>query len=190
MSLDRVECHISSGIGGFFVSYGTRALEKMIDDLPGETDAKEWNHGDYKKVTKGILERAKKFGKPYKVILGGHSYGCVFVAEIANELSKNGILVDYAFCIDPTAGFSQAKRMTLDKNVLKVDEFWATSGIPAMARKLTNNGVSRRQAVMSFVNGYDMDRYKLYMVPGGHIPCASNEIVRKQVIKVVGNLLK
>lgn len=185
MSLDRVECHISSGIGGAFVSYGTRALEKMIDDLPGEADAVEWNHGDYKKVIAGILERSKKLGKPYKVILGGHSYGCVFVGEIAKALSKNGILVDYAFCIDPTAGFSEVKRMVLDKNVLKVDEFWATSGIPAIARKL-----SKKQARMSFVDGYDMSLHKVFTVPGGHIPCASDEIVRKQVMKVVGNLLK
>lgn len=190
MSNDRIECHISSGLGGWFVSGGTKALAKLLNKLPQEVNAKEWNHGDYKKVAQGILDRAKKFGKPYKVILGGHSYGCVFVAEIANTLSKNGILVDYAFCIDPTAGHFEAARMKLDKNVLKVDEFWATSGFPAIARKLTNNGVLRRQGVMSFVDGYDMDRHELFTVPGPHIPCASNPIVQKQVIKVVGNLVK
>lgn len=184
--MDRNECHISAGLLPTFTSYGVKNIEKLVDALPSECDAKTWKHTQWKMVANGIIERAKKFGKPTSVTLGGHSYGCEFICLVAKELAKEGIKVDYMFAIDPTAGSVADKNMVVGSNVLRVDEFWATSGFPHFARKLTGN----KHAALSFTDDYDMDNYAKMIIPGGHIACASNQIVVRRVLREIGRVLK
>jgi hypothetical protein len=140
-----------------------------------------WYWWNWKNCVKKIVK-----AKPDIAILGGHSYGCVFAGRVANEIKKYGIKVAYLYAIDPTAGYPrQFNLMTLDNNVEKVDEFWASWGFPAGARAAGYGGQ------MGFVPNYKhSENYRLFQVGGGHIASASNPITVNRVISQIKEITK
>jgi hypothetical protein len=174
----KITSDISAGLGDALFDKGTQDIEELLDKLPLPTD--HWYWWNWRACAKKIIK-----AKPDFAILGGHSYGCVFAAQVANAVKKEGIKVAYLYAIDPTAGTKQFKLMTLDNNVEKVDEFWASYGFPAIARKFKQGGQ------MNFVPNYShKDNYKLFQVGGSHIPSASSSITVSRITSQVKKILE
>ncbi|MEM9331666.1 MAG: hypothetical protein AAGA53_10090 [Pseudomonadota bacterium] len=182
----RVECHIFAGLGGPLTSRGTRLLEDMIDQLPLEVDAHHHKHSSYERVTEGIIARAKRFG-PAMTLLIGHSYGALRCQQISVAMAKQNLPVDYVAGIDPTALPLNHLPMEIPDNVLLVDEFHATRGIPARVRKRIPNGERGGKFV---VPGNKPDRHIVVEVPGPHIASASDPITQTRIILMVQNLIE
>lgn len=183
MALDRFEAHVFGGLGGPLTDTGTQEIDKLIDKLPPIQDNKHWIWQKSASVAQSIIDNIKKNGK-CPVILGGHSYGVLAAMRVARELDKQKIGVDYFYAIDPTAGRSQAKEMVAYNNIKDIDEFWATRGFPASARRRTNN----KQGCLTIPKDW-VGTYNLHIIPGGHIPCASDEKVHKIVMDKVKEIL-
>jgi len=182
MALDRFEAHIFSGLGGPLTNGGTKEIDKLIDKL-SPVACNHWAWQKSAVVADTIIKNIKKDG-PCVVILGGHSYGVLAAIRVARELEKAKIKVDYLFAIDPTAGHSQGKEMIAYKNIKYIDEFWATSGFPAMMRKLTK----KKQATLKVSEDFP-GTHLVHIIPGGHIPCAKNEKVHKIVLDKVKEII-
>lgn len=174
------EIHIFSGLGSSIVpglSYGTRTLERMVDKLGANAEHHIWN--TWKAVAEGIIDRRNKSKVTPKVALIGHSNGVIAITEIAERLRLAGIPVQYMGAIDPTAGAFPAVN-----NAELIDEFWASSGIPQMARRLTNN----KRGAIHHGPGFK-GVHKLWMIPGGHVPCASDPKVQKIILNSIKEAL-
>jgi hypothetical protein len=169
--------HLFSGLGSSLLpglSYGTRTLEAYIDRL-GYADAEHhvWNEW------RGVFDRLLK-DKPKTIVLVGHSNGVIATNEIANRLRLAGISVSLVVAIDPTAG----KFPALGYNVNEALEFWASSGFPAIARKLTRSG----SGALHF-NGFH-GIHRLYHIKAGHVPCASHPDVQRLTVQAVKAVLQ
>jgi len=169
--------HLFSGLGSSLLpglSYGTRTLESMIDKL-GHADAEHHVWNQWKPVAEKLIR-----DKPKKIVLIGDSNGVIATNEIANRLRLAGIPVSLVVAIDPTAGSFPA----LGYNVNEALEFWASSGFPAIARKLTRNG----SGALHF-NGFH-GIHRLYHIKAGHVPCASHPDVQRLIIQAVKAVLQ
>lgn len=178
---NRVECHLFSGLFGVGAKKGTKTLEKLIDDLPHEYDARHHRHGRWEWVRDGIISRNNQLG-PATIILIGHSYGARRCQQIAAALNKSNIDVQYIAGIDPTALTLMQKPMKITKNVKSVDEFHATSGVCHRARKRDPSG---GQGGKYIIPNSLKPKHKVITVPGGHKKCASAKITRKRIVKQV-----
>jgi pimeloyl-ACP methyl ester carboxylesterase len=172
-----IAIHLFSGLGSSLLpglSYGTRTLEGMIDKL-GHADAEHhvWNQW------KGVADRLIK-EKPKKVILAGHSNGVIATNEIARRLRLAGIKVNLLVAIDPTAGAFPS----IGYNVDEALEFWASSGFPAIARRLTRN----RSGALHFDGFHGVHR--LYHIKAGHVPCASHPDVQRLTVAAIKAVLQ
>lgn len=184
----RKEVHVIAGLGGFFTSRGTRALDAMFDDISLEWDATHWYHGSWKKVAEGIIARVTKFKDEPVVCLIGHSYGALRCQQIAELLNKEGIRVDYIAGIDPTALPYKHPPMLIPNNVVYVNEFWSTTGLfnfPRIRRKYSPDG--SRGGKYQYPVGWK-GKVEKYIIPGGHIPCASDPKTRNIVMTHVERL--
>jgi pimeloyl-ACP methyl ester carboxylesterase len=172
-----IAVHLFSGLGSSLLpslSYGTRTLESMIDKL-GYADAEHHVWSDWRKIADRLIEE-----KPSKVVLVGHSNGVIATNEIARRLRLAGIKVNLLVAIDPTAGAFPAVGYNVDDAL----EFWASSGFPAMARRFSGN----RRGALHFDGFHGIHR--LYHIPGGHVPCASDPRVQKLTIEAVKAVLQ
>ena len=179
----RHEIWVFSGLGSSLLpslSYGTRTLEKLIDALPfDEAEHAVWS--TWRRTADHIVDRWKTTREPFKVVLIGHSNGVIATNEIAQHLALRSIKVDYLAAIDPTAGAFPVIR----PNVHECSEFWASSGFPAMARSLSG----KRRAALHFVDAWP-GIHRLYHIPTGHVPCASNERVHETILNDLERVLK
>lgn len=169
------QIHLFSGLGSSLLPSlrrGTRTIESLIDKIT-DADHHIWN--DWRKVAASITA-----GKG-PVVLIGHSNGLIACAEIAKVLRSRGIDVRYIGAIDPTAGRFPA----FGSNVLRVDEFWASSGFPALARRIPLFG----QGKCLFDPGF-RGAHRLYHMRGSHIGLASDEHVHATILAGVKEALK
>jgi pimeloyl-ACP methyl ester carboxylesterase len=161
-----------SGLGSALLpglSFGTRTLEAYIDKL-GIADADHFIWNEWRKVADKLVAQ-----KPKKVVLIGHSQGVQACTEIARRLRLAGIKVNLIVAIDPTAGAFPA----IGYNVDDALEFWASSGFPAIARRLTRH----RSGALHFDGFHGVHR--LYHIRAGHVPCASHPDVQRLTIAAV-----
>jgi pimeloyl-ACP methyl ester carboxylesterase len=154
--------------------FGTRTLEAYIEKL-GTANANHHIHNEWPKVLERLLKE-----KPKKIVLIGHSQGVEACAQIARRLRLAGIKVNLLVAIDPTAGGFPAVGYNVDDAL----EFWASSGFPAIARKLTRN----RSGALHFDGFHGIHR--LYHVKAGHVPCASHPDVQRLTIAAVKAVLQ
>lgn len=177
----RYEVHVFAGLGGMFFWHGTKALDKIFDDISPVWDATHWRHRSWKKCLKGILQRRVKFKDDPAIILVGHSYGALRCQQIAKELEKQDIPVRYIGGIDPTAGHE----MRIPHNVEYVDEFHATRGWPAFARWRGRKGAKGGMYIYppSVPN-------TVHTVLGGHVACASDPFTRSTIVEQVKEIVQ
>lgn len=183
----RFEVHGFAGLGGIFFDRGTRALDRLFDDLSPVWDCNHWQHRQWTKVARDIAARQKFHQDDPVVILFGHSFGALRCLQISVVLQYYGIEVAYIGCIDATALPMGAPLMVVPDNVTKVDEFWATSGIPYSARRRKADGSAGGRYV--FKPDWK-GQHTLTPVPGGHIPCASAEITRRTIVASVKEIIQ
>lgn len=179
----RVECHVFAGLGGPLFARGTKALDHLMDELSPVWDANHWYHQQWERACDGIISRAKARGDKPKVILIGHSYGALRNIQIARRLKSVGLDVEYIAGIDPTALPLGEPPMSVPDNVRFIDEFHATSGWPAGARRRDPSGGAGGMYV--YPASRDKDSYSVHIVPGGHIPCASDPKVVSTIVAAV-----
>lgn len=180
----RYEIHVIAGLGGWLFAWGTKALDKLFDDLSPYWDATHWYHGSWEKCAQGIIDRQKRFNDAPVVCLIGHSYGALRCQQIASRLNQHGIEVAYIGGIDPTALPRNHPPMVIPSNVKDVDEFHATSGWPAWARHRDPQGGRGGMYV------YRPDATPaIYTIPGGHIACASAPKTRRIILGKVKALV-
>jgi pimeloyl-ACP methyl ester carboxylesterase len=182
----RIEMHLFAGLGGRFFDRGTRALDAMADRLSPVWDANHWQQRQWQKASDGIIARQKAYGDKPVVILIGHSYGALRCQQIATRLRDRGIAVAYVAGIDATALAPGHPPMKIPDNVALIDEFWASSGFPAIARWRDPKG---SKGGMYVVRPEMKDRHKVIKVPGGHIPCASDPITVTRIMEKVRGLV-
>ncbi len=183
----RIESHVIAGLGGPFVAWGTKALDKLFDDLSPIWDATHWYHRSWGKCADGIIERQKRYGDKPIVILVGHSYGALRCQQIATRLRYHQIQVDYIAGIDPTALRYKHPKMVIPNNVVLVDEFHASRGWPKFARRRDPKG--GKGGMYVFPDTWKGKR-KVTPVRGGHIACASNPITRNKIMNQVKAILR
>jgi len=177
------EVHLFSGLGSSIIrpfQKGTRTLERMIDGLPSDVDAEHHIWSSWKSVADRLI-KAKHDGRlDGPIILVGHSNGVLACCKIAEKLSRNGIKVAYIGAIDPTA----ARFPTVDHNVARVDEFWATSGYPKLKRWMTGN----RRAACQFEPGWS-GSHRLKTLKATHVGLGSHpEVTRNIYASIVASL--
>ena len=175
------EIHLFSGLGSSIfpgLRRGTRALETMIDGLPANAEHHIWNQ--HPKVAQGIVDRSIRLGiRPGRVVLIGHSNGVLACAEVAAYLNRFSIQVDFIGAIDPTAA-----KFPAVNNAKKVDEFWASSGWPALMRRFSKN----RSGAVQYGPGFSGEK-RLYFVKASHVGSASDPMVRKTIMASVREVL-
>lgn len=181
-----VECHIFSGLGGFFTNKGTRLLEKLIDDLPIEVNAMHHAHREFGKVAEGIIARSSMFGHQTTVLIG-HSYGALSCIKVARALAEKGFSIAYVAGIDPTALPASEPAMSVPDNVARVDEFHAARGVPATTRKVDPSG--KIGGMFVYRQGWP-GKKEIIQIPTAHIASASHETTRQTILAGVERALK
>jgi hypothetical protein len=187
-SVVRIPIVIHGLMGIFpFISAGTRNADKLIDALKG-TDSRDFIQAATSSVWAYILEMQRLHGK-IELIFVVHSMGCYRAIQIAEKCRRQGILVRYIAAIDPTAinRMFGMTPMVVPENVMEVDEFWASSGIPAMNRKLDPSG--GKGGCYRYYPDWEGKKWqKEYNT--GHIALASNRLVVSRIVKRVEALLQ
>jgi len=171
-----MQIHLFSGLGSSLIpslQRGTRTLESMIDKL-GAADAKHHIWNDWQKVAMAIKPGAGP------VMLIGHSNGVLACAAIAKALQARRIQVAYVAAIDPTA----ARFPPFGGNVQLVQEFWASSGFPALVRRIPLFG----QGKCLFDERFRGVR-ELYQIRGSHVGVASDHHVQSTIFRAVKKTL-
>jgi hypothetical protein len=131
-----VQVRIFSGLGSSIVPYfsrGTRRIEKLISESPQQTQVSHHIWSSWRGVCKTLINnfQQEKIGGP--IILIGHSNGVLACCNIARRLAELDVPVAYIAAIDPTPIlFPRIKN-----NVFRVDEFWGTSGVSHIARRMS-----------------------------------------------------
>jgi len=177
------EIHIFSGLGTFIfppLQLATKALEDLIDQLPGNHDASHHTHLGAKKVWKKIVKKRDQGTLNGPICLIGHSQGVRACARVADHLDDEDIQVDYIGAIDPTL----ANFPPFQNNVQKVEEFWATKEFVAEGRRLSGF----TSGVCTFGHGWP-GNHQLEEIDTGHIECASDNTVRTKIVQSVKSLL-
>lgn len=168
-----------------WISKGTREIDRLIDALKGP-DSRDFIQIAWKAAWKYIeAERAKG---PIEVILIGHSMGCYRAIQLAWKCRAAGIKVAYIGAIDPTAinRFFRMKPMVVPENVIEVDEFWASRGIPAMNRRHDPTGGGG--GCYRYQPGWSGKLFqKEYAI--GHIALASDDRVVDRIVRRVKELI-
>lgn len=136
-----------------------------------------WNK--WEDVADKIYQQYAKEGYKDKVILIGHSNGVKACALIVDYLSVMGIDVDYVGAIDPTA----AKFPRFLDNVKVVDEFYASSGYPALMRKMTNN----KRGACRFSNVWH-GLHRILRYRATHIGVSSEPDVHQEILNSIKKL--
>lgn len=136
-----------------------------------------WNK--WEDAANNIYQKCIKEDCKNKVILIGHSNGVKACALIADYLNVKGIDVDYVGAIDPTA----AKFPSFLDNVKIVDEFYASSGYPALMRKITNN---KRGACHFSDNWHGLHHILRYR--STHVGIASKSDVHQGILNSIKKL--
>lgn len=193
--MQRAEVHVVAGLAGFlpFISYGTRALDKLFDEISPIWDATHWLHSSWEKVAEGIIARARRYKDKPKVILVGHSYGAWRIIQIALRLQSYNIRVDLLVGIDPTCLPKREKGqrvhpMVLPKNVDRCIEIWATvSGPPKSCRRRAPDG---SKGGMYVIPQELEHRHELTKVAAAHIPVAAHTGVVSKIVMEVEKVLK
>lgn len=178
------EVHIFSGLGSSIFrpfQKGTRTLERMIDNLPSDVDAKHHIWSSWKSVADRLIKAKRDGTLNGPIILAGHSNGVLACCKIAEALSRNGIKVAYIGAIDPTA----AAFPKIGKNVARVEEFWATSGYPKLKRLMTGN----RRAACQFEPGWT-GRHTLKTLKATHVGLGSHPEVTRDIYASIVACLK
>ena len=173
-----IQCHVFAGLGGPVTAKGTRALDRLMDNLSPEWDASHWYHGQWKTALAQILANGGS-----RIILIGHSYGALRCQRIAEELNKHGVDVAYIAGIDPTALTAAQDPMFIPSNVVKVDEFWSTRGLfnmPRINRWRYPDG--KRGGMYRYGRGVI---HKVHKIRAGHIGTASHKTTRKIILQSV-----
>lgn len=192
--MQRIECHASYGIGGPAFGSGITTLDGVMDDMSPIWDCSLWHNSEWQKMSQGIIDRKARYKDKPTVIFIGHSKACLTQMQAAWRLSSSGIDVAYIAAIDPTAllwfGLSFLRMgppMVVSKNVKTVDEFWATSGVCAGARRADPSGNSGGRYI--YPSDWKGEGGKPISVLGGHIPCASAKITRDTILASVKKVL-
>jgi pimeloyl-ACP methyl ester carboxylesterase len=183
----RIEAHAIAGLGGWLFDRGTRALDKLLDEMSPVWDCTHWQEGQWEKAYDAILARAKTHKDKPKIILIGHSYGCLRAIQIARRLREINMRVAYIAAIDPTAITRKEPPMTIPNNVDWVDEFWASSGFPAAARNREPDGSAGGRYVVPA--GMEK-RHTLAKYPVRHIPLASHPPVVSAIVGRVREIVR
>lgn len=177
------EIHIFSGLGSSIVASfrsGTNYLEKIIDELPSEADAKThiWNNWD--NVYRDILRKKINGTLEGPIILVGHSNGVFACMMIAEKLKMHNVKVDYIGSIDATLkAFPEA-----GWNVDFIHDFHATRGMVALGRRMSKG---KRATVLP--NKKFKGELKPIRVSSGHVAASSNLIVIKTISEKVKELI-
>lgn len=167
------------------ISKGTRDIDKLIDALAGP-DSRDYIQSAWKSAWQYIQDEKAK--GPIEVILIGHSMGCYRAIQIAEKCRTAGIKVTYIGAIDPTAinRMFGMKPMVVPENVIEVDEFWASSGVPAMNRKMDKSG--GKGGCYRYHSTWSGKLFqKEYR--SGHIALASDDRVVNRIVSRVGELI-
>ncbi|MCP4108316.1 MAG: lysozyme [Desulfobacteraceae bacterium] len=90
----------TAGFSGL-LSTGTGGTKEIATSIPG---ALHYHHYQWPYILKDIIRLNRAGNLPRPLCLFGHSMGAEAVLEIADELSKINIVVDYAGIIDLTLG--------------------------------------------------------------------------------------
>lgn len=167
-----------------FISYGTRALDRLLDALPSTPDSRDFLQSDWLSAWKHIQDCKRRYGG-IQVVLIGHSMGCYRNIQIAEKCQKAGIAVRYIAAIDPTAinRLFGMKPMVVPSRVGQVDEFWASSGFPKSARDGDPTGKRGGRYI------YGDQSHKVINVLAAHIPIASHPTVVSHIVAQVKGML-
>ncbi|MCP4184240.1 MAG: hypothetical protein GY761_13150 [Hyphomicrobiales bacterium] len=90
----------TAGFSGL-LSTGTGGTQDIATSIPG---ALHYHHYQWRYILKNIIQLNKAGNLPRPLCLFGHSMGAEAVLEIADELRRINIVVDYAGIIDLTFG--------------------------------------------------------------------------------------
>lgn len=176
------EIYVLSGLGSSIVKNLREpliAIEKLIDDLPSEADAKSLIWNEWQVAADDIITKKKRGTLKGPVVFIVHSQGQEGGANAAEALSKYGIAVDYFASISPTLGMTRP----LGGNVLWTDEFYETASFIQFMRIFGGGRVN-------FGPFYSGVRNKYTKLNGGHVGVAANPFVRKTIINKVKSLLE
>ena len=173
----KAEIHIFSGLGSSVfrgLRRGTDQLEHLIDQMPGDADAKTHIWNDWASVAESIIARHRQSEKR-PIILIGHSNGVFASAKIAERLATWGIRVDYIAAIDPTL-----KRFPeVGSNVRLVDEFRASRGFVALGRRLSKGRKATVRRNASFGGAYRVFNHRASHVGIAGLAAVHNAIGRE-----------
>lgn len=177
-----MEVHVFSGLGSSWLPSlrtGTTRLEALIDthmrSVPVDAKHHIWN--DWPSVARDIITRERRGKAMGPIALIGHSNGVLACANIAKKLNEGGIAVSYIAAIDPTL----ASFPDIGPNVLKVDEFWATSGGVAMGRRWLGKGKCK-------IIDPSRTAYRTFIVRKNHVQSAEDREVHLRILQSVKEL--
>lgn len=177
-----IQCYIFAGLGGIFCAGGVMKLETAVDRLNyhnPDLDAKWRVYQSAPMVAQTILKQAK----PELVILMGHSMGVPAALDVARTIGGRGIMVDYFAAMDPTAmpySTGNIAKFTMPENVVATDQFLATYGWPAMARRRSPDG---GRGGMVHRNSFSHIHTEVFKV--GHVALASHPRVEERILEMV-----
>jgi len=175
------EIHVLSGLGSSIVKNLREpllAIEKLIDGLPSEADAKSWIWNEWQTPTDAIITKKKRGTLKGPVVFIVHSQGQEGGANAAEALAKYGIAIDYFASISPTLGVTRP----LGGNVLWTDEFYESVSLIQFMRIFGGGRVN-------YGPFYSGVRNKYQKLSGGHVGVAANPFVRSTIINKVKDLL-
>lgn len=172
----RTEIHAIAGLGWVFTSIGMKTLVKKLEKETGANIDFHYHQG-WDELLDAIRLRWRTLG-PAKIGIIGHSWGAWMQQKIATQLALSGIHVEYLACLDATALPIGAAPMRIPVSVSFVREFWATSGVPAGARRRDPYGGKGGMYV------YDEGvQHSLHIIPSGHITLPRKSLVFDLIAK-------
>jgi hypothetical protein len=109
----------------------------------------------------------------------GHSMGTFAAAQVADTLNKHGVQVAYLAAMDCTL----APRTVIGRNVARVDEWWATSGIVENGRD-----PEKGKGVVTFEKNWK-GQYEKLTAKCDHLKVPSEKDVRQRIVATVRRLV-
>jgi len=179
------EIHVQSGLSSSIFPHLRRpleAMEKLIDDLPSDADAKFSIWDDWQPIVDAIVTKKKRGTLKGPVIFIAHSQARESAERMSFELAKWGISVDYIAMISPSLGTIQGPVRPLGSNVMWVDEFYEVVSMIALGRIFGGGKPFYGSSFSGIKNVYRR-------LSGGHVGVAANPFVRKTIINKVKDLL-
>lgn len=189
--MKRIYAPTIGGLPGIIFDSGVRDLSDDIDRLDGGLSGRIAAIGDRVvsevypwfmwKLARNRAIALAEAGELDRLCVAGHSFGCLKALQLVADVAKHGIEVAYVGAIDPTAGY----RMEVGSNVDFVDEFWASSGFPAMARAADPSGRGGGKYLYPNETPHEIHEYR-----SGHIALGSNSDVHDIIVSRIAELLK